>query len=56
MLPRPVDHDSKTGIAELKNGKVVFKQKPHSFEKHSETLQGVLLNFSSRWFTEFVAA
>ncbi|KAI3610383.1 chromatin assembly factor subunit [Moniliophthora roreri] len=26
-------------IAEIKNGKVVFKQKPHSFEKHSETLQ-----------------
>ncbi|KAK7466897.1 hypothetical protein VKT23_003961 [Stygiomarasmius scandens] len=30
---------TKTGIAELKNGKVIFKQKPHSFEKHSETLQ-----------------
>ncbi|KAJ4488187.1 chromatin assembly factor 1 subunit A-domain-containing protein [Lentinula aciculospora] len=29
----------KAGIIELKNGKVVLKQKPHSFEKHSETLQ-----------------
>ncbi|KAK1232998.1 hypothetical protein PQX77_003912 [Marasmius sp. AFHP31] len=30
----------KSVVAELKNGKIVFKQKPHSFEKHSETLQG----------------
>jgi len=34
---------TKTSIAELKNGKVIFKQKPHSFEKHSETLQGTSL-------------
>ncbi|KAF5365726.1 hypothetical protein D9758_003132 [Tetrapyrgos nigripes] len=33
------DTGTKTGIAELRNGKVVFKQKSHSFEKHSETLQ-----------------
>ena len=28
-------------IVELKNGKVVFRQKPISFEKQSDTLQGV---------------
>ncbi|KAJ6455746.1 hypothetical protein C8R45DRAFT_1222363 [Mycena sanguinolenta] len=32
----------KTSIAELKNGKVIFKQKPISFEKHSETLQEIV--------------
>lgn len=34
LLEKPV-------IAELRNGKVVFKQKPISLEKLSETLQGV---------------
>ena len=29
-------------VVELKNGKVVFKQKPLSFEKMSETMQGML--------------
>ncbi|THU99389.1 hypothetical protein K435DRAFT_827736 [Dendrothele bispora CBS 962.96] len=37
--PEPADQQVRTTIAELRNGKVVFKQKPHSFEKHSETLQ-----------------
>ncbi|KAF8212412.1 chromatin assembly factor 1 subunit A-domain-containing protein [Mycena galopus ATCC 62051] len=32
----------KSSIADLKNGKVVFKQKPISFEKHSETLQEIV--------------
>ncbi|KAJ7063141.1 chromatin assembly factor 1 subunit A-domain-containing protein [Mycena amicta] len=32
----------KSSIVELKNGKVVFKQKPISFEKHSETLQEIV--------------
>ncbi|KAF7363296.1 hypothetical protein MSAN_00984800 [Mycena sanguinolenta] len=32
----------KTSIAELKSGKVIFKQKPISFEKHSETLQEIV--------------
>ena len=32
----------KASIVELKNGKVVFKQKPISFEKQSDTLQGEL--------------
>lgn len=31
----------KPSLAELKNGKVIFKQKPVSFEKHSETMKGV---------------
>lgn len=30
----------KAALVELKNGRVLFKQKPLSFEKHSETLQG----------------
>ena len=30
----------KVSIVELKNGKVLFKQKPISFEKQSDTLQG----------------
>ncbi|KAF8831498.1 hypothetical protein HHX47_DHR1000511 [Lentinula edodes] len=34
----------KASLVELKNGKVLFKQKPLSFEKHSETLQE-LVNF-----------
>ncbi|KAJ7046609.1 chromatin assembly factor 1 subunit A-domain-containing protein [Mycena alexandri] len=32
----------KSSIVDLKNGKVVFKQKPISFEKHSETLQEIV--------------
>ncbi|KAJ6496514.1 chromatin assembly factor 1 subunit A-domain-containing protein [Mycena vitilis] len=32
----------KSSIADLKNGKVIFKQKPISFEKHSETLQEIV--------------
>ncbi|KAJ7738508.1 chromatin assembly factor 1 subunit A-domain-containing protein [Mycena maculata] len=32
----------KPSIADLKNGKVVFKQKPITFEKHSETLQEIV--------------
>lgn len=31
---------SKCRMAEIKNGKVVFKQRPISFEKASETMQG----------------
>ena len=30
----------KPSLVELKNGKVIFKQKPMSFEKLSETMQG----------------
>lgn len=30
----------KKSLAEIKNGKIVFKQKPISYEKHSETMQG----------------
>ncbi|KAJ7273545.1 chromatin assembly factor 1 subunit A-domain-containing protein [Mycena haematopus] len=32
----------RTSIADLQNGKVIFKQKPISFEKHSETLQEII--------------
>ncbi|KAJ7090042.1 hypothetical protein C8R43DRAFT_939046 [Mycena crocata] len=32
----------KSPIVDLKNGKVIFKQKPISFEKHSETLQEII--------------
>ncbi|KAF7338435.1 hypothetical protein MVEN_02069300 [Mycena venus] len=32
----------KSSIADFKNGKVIFKQKPISFEKHSETLQEIV--------------
>ncbi|KIM80821.1 hypothetical protein PILCRDRAFT_822100 [Piloderma croceum F 1598] len=32
----------KRSIVELKNGKVVFKQKPISFDKHSETMQEIV--------------
>ncbi|KAL0947089.1 hypothetical protein HGRIS_013230 [Hohenbuehelia grisea] len=38
-VPQPPD---KSNIVELKNGKVVFKQKPISFEKLSETMQGIV--------------
>lgn len=31
----------KRSEAEIKNGKVVFRQKPMSFEKMTETMQGV---------------
>ncbi|KAJ3908524.1 chromatin assembly factor 1 subunit A-domain-containing protein [Lentinula edodes] len=41
-MPNP--SSSKASLVELKNGKVLFKQKPLSFEKHSETLQE-LVNF-----------
>jgi hypothetical protein len=34
------EKQDKLSIVELKNGKVVFKQKPISFEKQSDTLQG----------------
>ncbi|KAE9406423.1 hypothetical protein BT96DRAFT_915389 [Gymnopus androsaceus JB14] len=34
-----LESSGKISLIELKNGKVLFKQKPHSFEKHSETLQ-----------------
>jgi chromatin assembly factor 1 subunit A len=30
----------KSELVEIKNGKVIFKQKPLSFEKQSETMQG----------------
>jgi hypothetical protein len=29
---------------EIKNGKVIFRQKPMSFEKMTETMQGVWLH------------
>ncbi|KAJ7172649.1 chromatin assembly factor 1 subunit A-domain-containing protein [Mycena filopes] len=32
----------KSSIVDLKNGKAIFKQKPISFEKHSETLQEIV--------------
>ena len=32
----------RTSIVEFKNGKINFKQKPMSFEKQSETLQGTV--------------
>lgn len=34
------EKQDKASIVELRNGKVVFKQKPISFEKQSDTLQG----------------
>jgi chromatin assembly factor 1 subunit A len=34
------DKPERTPLVELKNGKLVVKQKPMSFEKMSETLQG----------------
>ncbi|KAK7015004.1 chromatin assembly factor 1 subunit A-domain-containing protein [Favolaschia claudopus] len=33
---------AKACIVDIKNGKVIFKQKPISFEKHSETLQEIV--------------
>ncbi|KAF4576838.1 hypothetical protein EYR36_004818 [Pleurotus pulmonarius] len=33
---------STANIAELKNGKVIFRQKPISFEKNSETMQAIV--------------
>ncbi|KIK59679.1 hypothetical protein GYMLUDRAFT_44116 [Collybiopsis luxurians FD-317 M1] len=33
------ESSAKSSLVELKNGKVIFKQKPYSFEKHSESLQ-----------------
>ncbi|KAF5391448.1 hypothetical protein D9757_002078 [Collybiopsis confluens] len=36
------DSPAKSSLVELKNGKFVFKQKPYSFEKHSETLQALV--------------
>ncbi|KAJ6546512.1 chromatin assembly factor 1 subunit A-domain-containing protein [Mycena vulgaris] len=43
-VSKPADEgpSDKSSIADLKNGKVVFKQKPISFEKHSETLQEIV--------------
>ncbi|KAJ4001415.1 chromatin assembly factor 1 subunit A-domain-containing protein [Lentinula boryana] len=41
-MPNPSsskEASGKAALIELRNGKVVLKQKPHSFEKHSETLQ-----------------
>ncbi|KAF8136408.1 chromatin assembly factor 1 subunit A-domain-containing protein [Boletus edulis] len=32
----------KNPVAELKNGKVIFRQKPLSFDKHSETMQEIV--------------
>jgi hypothetical protein len=39
------EKQDKASIAHLKNGKVVFKQKPISFEKQSDTLQGESLRY-----------
>ena len=39
------EKQDKASIVELKNGKVVFKQKPISFEKQSDTLQGKSLRY-----------
>ena len=39
------EKQDKACIVELKNGKVVFKQKPISFEKQSDTLQGESLRY-----------
>ncbi|KAF8162912.1 hypothetical protein B0H34DRAFT_299811 [Crassisporium funariophilum] len=38
----PPTPEKKFSIAELKNGKVIFRQKPVSFEKQSETLQEIV--------------
>ncbi|KAJ7098084.1 chromatin assembly factor 1 subunit A-domain-containing protein [Mycena belliarum] len=40
--PNAGEASAKPSLAEIKNGKVVFKQKPISFEKHSETLQEIV--------------
>ena len=55
----PQEKQDKVSIVELKNGKVVFKQKPISFEKQSDTLQGEplrygLLGLHSKFSTEIV--
>ena len=39
----PQEKQDKVSIVELKNRKVVFKQKPISFEKQSDTLQGACI-------------
>ena len=39
------EKQDRASIVELKNGKVVFKQKPISFEKQSDTLQGESLRY-----------
>ncbi|KAG6335146.1 hypothetical protein ID866_3930 [Astraeus odoratus] len=39
MVPAPAN---KSPIAEIKNGKVIFRQKPISFEKSSETMQEIV--------------
>ncbi|KAF9533495.1 hypothetical protein CPB83DRAFT_880065 [Crepidotus variabilis] len=38
----PEKKSEKAFVVELKNGKVIFKQKPTSFEKNSETLQEIV--------------
>ncbi|KAG7092277.1 hypothetical protein E1B28_008639 [Marasmius oreades] len=35
----PEKRSQKQAIAEIKNGKIIFKQKPYLLDKHSETLQ-----------------
>ncbi|KAH9484042.1 Chromatin assembly factor 1 subunit A [Psilocybe cubensis] len=40
--PSTEKKQDKQPIAELKNGKVIFRQKPVSFEKQSETLQDIV--------------
>jgi len=35
-----VERQMKPGDVEIKNGKVIFRQKPMSFEKMTETMQG----------------
>jgi chromatin assembly factor 1 subunit A len=37
----PAGPQTKQSDVEIKNGKVIFKQKPMSFEKMTETMQGV---------------
>ncbi|KAJ3554787.1 hypothetical protein NM688_g2931 [Phlebia brevispora] len=41
-LPAAEEKPEKIMLAELKNGKLVFKQKPMSFEKLSETMQEIV--------------
>lgn len=43
------EKQEKPSIVELKNGKVYFRQKPLSFEKQSETLQGVCFAYLTFW-------
>jgi hypothetical protein len=35
-----VERQMRPGDVEIKNGKVMFRQKPMSFEKMTETMQG----------------